>query len=89
MALKAYDIVGYTYKAENYRPEALIEMMIAEGSASPAARAMTAEEALDQIAAANAIDRQDEWTFDSGEFPKVIFASMLTEDDHWYYLDED
>ncbi|MBM4570246.1 hypothetical protein GS896_27480 [Rhodococcus hoagii] len=82
---KAFDIAGYTYKAENYLPANLIEAMIADGSASPAARDMSVEDVLDQIAAANAIDRMDERSFDSSEFPKVIFESQITDaDSDWY-----
>lgn len=82
----ATDIAGYTYKAENYRPDQLIELLITEGVASPGARSLTVEEALDQIASANAIDRYDERSFDSSEFPKVIFVSQLIDTDYetWY-----
>lgn len=82
----ASDIAGYTYRADNYRPTDLIELLIAEGTASPGARSMTVESALDQIASANAVDRYDERSFDSSEFPKVIFVDQLTEDDRkdWY-----
>jgi hypothetical protein len=51
--------------------------MIAHGTASPAARDMRAEDLLDQCAGAMAIDREDEYSFDSGDFPKVIFASSV------------
>lgn len=75
--MHATDIVAYTLQAENCTPAGLIEIMIARGAASPAARDMRVEDALDQIAAANGIDRADESSFDSEEFPKVIFASQL------------
>lgn len=70
------DIVGYTYKAENYTPEGLIAELIKDGLAAPAAKDMDPEEALDQIAGANGIDREDEYSFDSDEFPKVVFRDM-------------
>lgn len=83
--MKSHDIVGYTYKADNYLPEALIELMISNGTASPGARGMSAEDVLDQIAATNGIDREDEYSFDTDDFPKVIFADQITEDDaDWY-----
>lgn len=78
--MKAWDIVGYTYQAETLCPEHTIEAMIANGEASPAARDMATEDALEQIANANAIDRMDEHSYDSGDFPKVIFASMVEGD---------
>lgn len=68
------DIVGYTYRAENYTPAGLIERMVRDGNLSPAARDMSAEDVLDQHAGACAIDRYEEHTFDSNEFPKVIFV---------------
>ena len=47
--------------------------MIAAGDASPAARDMPVEDVLDQCAEAMAIDRSDETSFDSNEFPKAVF----------------
>jgi hypothetical protein len=69
-------ITGYTYKAENYTPEALISYLIQTRVLAPAARNMDPEEALDQLAETYAIDRDDEWTFDSDDFPKVIGGWM-------------
>lgn len=82
-------IAGYTYQAENYRPDDLIELLISAGDAAPGARGMTPEEVLDQIAGERGIDRLDERTFDSGEFPKVILEEQVTDDDRvtWYGQD--
>lgn len=79
--MKAWDIVGYTYQADTFCPKDVIEVLIERGEASPAARDMRTEDALDQIAGANGIDRQDERTFDSGDFPKVIFESDVEGDE--------
>ncbi len=73
---KAATIVAYSFP-ETYCPEHLIEEMIVRGMASPGARGMAVEDVLDQIAGATGIDRQDERTFDSSEFPKVIFSSDI------------
>ena len=70
-------IVGYTFMTENICPTCTINRMIGAGLASPGARDMRVEDVLDQIAASEGIDRTDEHTFDSGEFPKVIFASQI------------
>ncbi len=69
--------VGYTYKADLYEPAQLIEAMIRSGDASPAAREMDVEDVLDQIASANGIDREDEYSFDSDDFPKPVFRHQL------------
>lgn len=76
-----FDIVGYTYQADNYCKVCTIQRMISQRKAAPAALELPAEEALDQIASANAIDRYDETTFDSGDFPKVIFRDSATDDE--------
>lgn len=61
-------MASYIYKGKSYSPGEVIEELIREGEASPAARDMDVEEALDQIAAANAIDRDG---VDSNVFPKA------------------
>lgn len=63
---------GYTFQADNYCPSCLIEVLIGAGIASPGARDMVSIEALEQIAAANCIDFDDEYSYDSDDFPKVI-----------------
>ena len=79
--LKADATVGYTYRAETLCPTDVVEALIASGLAAPAARDMNEEEALDQIAGANCIDREDESTFDSDEFPKVVFSVQVEDDE--------
>ena len=55
--------------------------MITHRSASPAARDMNVEAVLNQCADAMAIDRSDETSFDSSEFPKPVFLDALDPDD--------
>lgn len=74
--MKSHDIAGYLYQADLFTPDNLIEYMIARGDLSPGARGMTVEDALDQHASALGIDRWDERTYDSGEFPKAVFADQ-------------
>ncbi|AEQ20995.1 hypothetical protein E3_0820 [Rhodococcus phage E3] len=75
--MSAHDIVAYTYRTETLCPDCLIEGLIRTGWAAPAARDLPVEEALDQIAGANAIDREDERSFDSGDFPKVVLEIQV------------
>jgi hypothetical protein len=58
-------VKGYSYAAEIWCPPCLIERLIREGRASPAARDMMPEDVLDQVAEASGIDRTQEWLFDS------------------------
>jgi len=74
---RADEIAAYTYRAETHCPACVIETMITDGDASPAARDMPTEDVLDQCAAASAIDRADESSFDSDEFPKVVFLHQV------------
>lgn len=73
--MSATDIVGYTYKAEQYTPAGIIEQGLIEGWLAPAARSMNVEEVLDQAQHYVGVDREDERSYDSEEFPKVIFES--------------
>lgn len=75
------EIAAYTYRADRHCAACLIEAMIASGDAAPAARDMPAEDVLDQCAEAMAIDRRDETSFDSDEFPKPVFLDWIDPDD--------
>ena len=57
----------YIYRGSNYTGGRLIEELIRTGVASPGARGMDVEDVLNQIAGANAIDRD---TAPSDEFPR-------------------
>lgn len=65
---KAWDIVGYTFNADVYHGECL--PLTGPGSES-------VEDVLDQLARDRGIDRYDERSYDSGDFPKVILDSMI------------
>ena len=84
--MRAWTIVGYTYRAENYTPAGIITALpTGEGEQfdgwGDATRTMGAEEFLDGIAQAFGIDRQEEYSFDSNDFPKVIFASQVEDEE--------
>lgn len=75
------DVVAYTYNAENWTPMGLVEVGIREKWLAPAARDMVTEDVLDQAQHDFGIDRQDERSYDSGTFPKVIFESGVEPDE--------
>jgi hypothetical protein len=78
------EVAAYTYRADIDCPDCLIAGMIDAGDAgdaAPAARDMPAEDVLDQCAEAAAIDRTDETSFDSSEFPKVVLLDQIREGD--------
>lgn len=75
--MKAWTVVGYTYAADIYCTECVLKVYTGDENEW----ALDTEDRLDQYAETLGIDRQDEWTFDSGDFPKVVFADQ-DEGDH-------
>lgn len=65
-------IVAYTYQAETLCPGCINRQFNADGRLG-----YDAEPALDWHAKLRGIDRQDEASFDSCEFPKVVFADQI------------
>lgn len=82
---KAWDVVGYTFQTETYCPEHIIDALpTGEGESYDGwatVLPMSTEDNLSEIAFAFGIDRMDEYSFDSDEFPKVIFSDSITEND--------
>jgi hypothetical protein len=80
------NIVAYQWKADIYSPEEIIEAMMMNAGVSislwPRLKGLSAEEALDIIAADMGIDRMDEYSFDSDDFPKVVFADHFQEGEY-------
>ncbi len=79
-------IVGYTYNADNYCPKHVVQAMCERiGSLRANQFALDtghAEWDLSALAHAFVIDREDERSFDSGDFPKVILSiDAISEDD--------
>lgn len=83
---KAWDIAAYTYRASIYCPTCIIASLPTGpdgafyGWKDVSIPPMSAEDNLDEIAAAFGIDRQDEYSFDSDDFPKVIFVDQTDGD---------
>lgn len=63
-----FDITGYTYRAEQWCPRCILKPFWA-GLADP-------ETLLNTEARYRGIDRENEHSFDSGDFPKVIFRDQ-------------
>jgi hypothetical protein len=77
------DIVAYTYNAETYCPDCIIKILPTgdgqafDGWAVAPELNMTTEHNLIEIAWAFGINRNDESSFDSDDFPKVVFDSQV------------
>lgn len=72
--MKSYAIVAYTFNADILCAHCVAKMY----QKVPAIVVAQVEICLDGEANFLGIDRSDESTFDSSEFPKVVFADMLT-----------
>jgi hypothetical protein len=73
------ELAAYTYQADTYCRRCIIKVLDAEelmfhGDTDP-------EESLDIVAEARGIDRYDERSFDSGDFPKVVFDYQVTDNE--------
>lgn len=81
------DVVGYVYRADIYCPVHLLDTYRARRRAAGASidstrqRASGVEDVLDIYASDRGIDREDETTFDSDDFPKVILRIDAEPDD--------
>lgn len=78
-------IIGYIYRAATYCtnseciPLAKGEGQAFDGWALGHGIYMATEDNLDEIAASFGIDRENEYTFDSDHFPKVILTGQVEE----------
>lgn len=79
------DIIGYSFQCDTYCSACIINAMPTgegepfDGWALAKGVKMSAEENLAEIAETFGIDRMDERSFDSMDFPKVIFRDMIEE----------
>lgn len=77
MAHEAYQPVGYAYQADNYCLGCIVLVIRKPGkgnggNGTSRTGCNCTECRLDRIAKARGIDRYDESSFDSGDFPKAI-----------------
>lgn len=87
--MRTDDIVAYQYRAALYCSRHILTALpFGPGgdfdgwALAVGADPMTTEENLSEIAEAFGIDRQNESSFDSGYFPKVVFRDQITDDDY-------
>jgi hypothetical protein len=67
-----YSPVAYMFQADLYTPAGLVNRLVELGIRSPGAWSMSAEDVLDQWANDEGVERNDEYSFNSDDFPKVI-----------------
>ena len=72
MYVRQSTIVGYAYRADIWCPACMEESSLMEG-VKPA----SAELMLDDVATRLGVDRRDEYSFDSDDFPKLVTVGDL------------
>lgn len=76
--VKSFDVVGYDFSGSTYCDGVCV--LNAMGEPAPShANCLTMELVLDEVAKRRGIDRHSERSYDSGDFPKVVFADHLEE----------
>ena len=83
--VKSFAIEAYDFRADRFCG-GCIQVVLPEderydGWALTAPITMAAEDNLDEMARAFGIDREDESSFDSADFPKVVFADEIEDGD--------
>lgn len=84
--MNAADVVAYTYAADMYHAWCVVEEIQERYDALPdpvlkTIREESNEVALDAIATFLGFDRVDEWSYDSGDFPKSVSADQIRWDE--------
>jgi hypothetical protein len=72
---KSFDIAGYMFQADIVCPDCVV------GAYNGNSNDYDAETMLGILAGNLGIERYDESSFDSDEFPKVVFVDNITEGD--------
>lgn len=82
--MKLSDIAGYTFNADTYCPGCILDQLpTSEGGRFDGWADLSGqpvETSLSELAAAFSIDRDDECSFDSDEFPKVCLGQSLSDE---------
>jgi hypothetical protein len=73
----------YIYKADLYCQDCILDALLPEDEARRyrVAGHGDIENTLDQLARNRRINREDEYTFDSDDFPKIVFDNELEDGD--------
>lgn len=71
-------IVGYVHRADTYCPSCLVSQFWREYAGLYPESIEEIEDYLNARAESMGVDREDETSFDSGDFPKAIFSTDET-----------
>lgn len=77
--MHATDIIAYTFQAEILCPSCTLDTLNVPNSLR---QEQDHESIIETLADAHNIDWQDEYSYDSDEFPKIVFASQIEDDEY-------
>lgn len=75
--MKSRTIVAYTYRADSLCPDCIRNIGIMPLQDTPITGPVPVEDLLNQAARYKGINRTDEHSYDSGDFPKAISADQV------------
>lgn len=83
--MKAWTVVGYTYAADEYCTSCMEDLAADAVAQLDPERIIfpIGEDVIRLWARLRGIDYANESSYDSGDFPKVIFADMVESDDEY------
>lgn len=76
-----YQVCGYTYRAAEYCPAHAVAAVLAHEGLEGHGLAPNPHMALNRLASSFGVNRADEYSFDSDDFPKVIFGYQAEDAD--------
>jgi len=76
-----YEVCGYQYRAAEYCPEHAVRAVLDRDGLQGHGLSYVPEQALDLLARFRGINRENEHTFDSDEFPKVVLGYQAEDND--------
>lgn len=79
--MKSYDVVGYIYNSDIYCSRCILTVVVLTQPVHMSVVLEEAEVGLEKVAKILRVDRSNENTYDSDEFPKVIFADQVGSSD--------
>ena len=83
MKRQPFDVVAYTFHAALVCPGCIVGAVAEGGDHEPLGvpAGLTAEQGLALLAERLGVDRMNESSYDSGDFPKVVFRDQLEDAD--------
>ena len=81
--MHATTIIAWTFNADTYCDNCIIDVLDSAGLVSPAAHNMNTHDVIDQVIHYVGGDPDDLYSYDSDDAPKPVFVSQIESDDEY------